>query len=103
MPRRPLAVLLWLTTFAVLSPPLARAECVIRTASEVLQDPGIEVVFSGTVTSVARTGEYGYRATFAVDRVWKNTTSVRCIYVYEEAPKLRDSRPAGHTSCRHAG
>ncbi len=81
---RSLVVSFWLATIAVLSPPLARAECVIRTASEVLQNPSIEVVFSGTVTSVARTGEYGYRATFAVDRVWKGAVSSPfAVYVWE--------------------
>jgi hypothetical protein len=89
MPRRALAVLWWLATISLLSPQLARAECVTRTAQDVLQDSRIERVFSGTVTVVNRTAEFGYRATFAVDRVWKGTTSTPfAVYVYEGSPEV---------------
>jgi hypothetical protein len=73
---------------SVLSSQPARAECITRTAKEVLEDPRIELVFSGTVTVVTRTAPFGYRATFVVDRVWKGAaSSPSAVYVSETAPE----------------
>ena len=68
-------VVLWLAALGTVCSKTVWAECVTRTAIEVLHDPDVEVVFLGTATSVTRTGEYGYRATFSVDRVWKGSVS----------------------------
>src|SRR6516225_3751761 len=84
--RLPFVIVVWLAALGTLSPELATAECVTRSASEVLRDPGVEVVLLGTATSVIRTGEYGYRATFSVDRVWKGSVSnTFSVYVWERS------------------
>ena len=83
-----------LTVLALLSAPLfARAECVRLPAKvmamRVLEDKHFEVVFSGKVVAVTRVAEAGYRATFAVDRVWKGTVTTRFdLYVWELSSEL---------------
>jgi hypothetical protein len=59
------------------------------TAQYVLSSPGVEIVFSGRVVEIARTGDWGYRATFDVDRVWKGTAPRRLdLYVCERAAEM---------------
>jgi hypothetical protein len=79
-----------------LAPRPAHAECFILTAPFVMRESVFELVFSGTVVEVARTGELAYRATFDVDRVWKGSVARRIdLYVWElsaEHPRFE----AGH-------
>jgi len=70
------------------APVAAAAECVRLPAKDmakrVMEDKAYEVVFTGTVVGVIRTSESGYRATFAVERVWKGTVTKRFdLYVWE--------------------
>jgi hypothetical protein len=91
------AISLWLVLGTVLNAQAARAECISRPAKDVLADPQAELVFSGTVTTVKRTAELGYRATFAVDRVWKGTVpSVFDVYVWEMTPETERFRERMH-------
>lgn len=54
-----------------------------------MKDKAYELVFSGAVVEVTRTGDEGYRATFDVDRVWKGSVSKRFdLYVWELAPEI---------------
>ena len=72
------------------------AECFTLTATFVMQESVAELVFSGTVVEITRTGDAGYRATFDVDRVWKGSVPRRFdLYVWElsaERPRFE----AGH-------
>jgi hypothetical protein len=62
-------------------------ECPRTTAQGILHGPG-ELVFSGLVVDVTRTADLGYRATFAVDRVWKGrVTKQFAVYIWELAPE----------------
>jgi hypothetical protein len=73
----------------LLTPLPARAGCLILTAKSVMADKAIPLVFSGTVTEVARSGRTGYRATFKVDHVWKGSVSERInVYVWELAGEM---------------
>ena len=74
---RPLAVSFGIVVASLMTPLSARAECVMVTAKQVLENPGFELVFSGTVIAADSTGEQGYRVTFDVDRVWKGSVSKR--------------------------
>jgi hypothetical protein len=59
------------------------------TAQYVLSSPGIEIVFSGRVVEIARIGDWGYRAAFIVDRVWKGTAPPRLdLYVWERSAEM---------------
>src|SRR4051812_13965663 len=74
---------------AVFARSSAHAECFSMTAQYVLSSPSIEIVFSGRVLEIARTGDLGYRATFDVDRVWKGTAPRRLdLYVWERAAEM---------------
>ena len=91
--RRHLAILLWVVTAILLNSQAVRAECITRPASAVLADSRAELIFSGTVTTVTRTAELGYRVTFAVDRVWKGTVpNVFDVYVWEMTPETEQFR-----------
>jgi len=79
-------VFAFLFTFA---PASTYAECILTTADMLLKRPSSEVVFRGTVVEVTRTADFGYRATFAVDRVWKGSVTKRFdLWVYELAPEI---------------
>jgi hypothetical protein len=68
-----------------------RAECVAYPgqASRFMANAGVRVLFSGTVVTVTRTADEGYRATFDVDRVWKGTVAKRFdVYVWERMPEI---------------
>jgi len=75
-------------------PSLAHAECVRISPKQLLSRPDTELVFSGRVVQVDRTGELGYRATFEVDRVWTGKVPKRLtVYVWElaaETPRFRE-------------
>jgi hypothetical protein len=74
---------------ALLTASSAHAECFLLDAKFVMQDKLVELVFSGTVVDVVRTGEVGYRATFDVDRVWKGTVPRRFdLHVWELDPEI---------------
>ena len=62
------------TVLFAAAPASAYAECILATADLLLQRTSSEVVFSGTVVEVTRTADFGYRATFAVDRVCSSWT-----------------------------
>ena len=49
----------------------ARAECVSVPPKQLLDAPGTELVFSGRVVELTQSGEYGARAKFQVEQVWK--------------------------------
>lgn len=67
----------------VLMPTLARAECIIPSAAWV-NDPAIELVFSGRVDGLNQIGDLGVRVSFKVDRVWKGPVSKRFdLFVYQ--------------------
>jgi hypothetical protein len=86
---RIIAVSVGIVVASLLTALTARAECVIVTAKQVLEDPRNELVFSGTVVAVNRTAELGYRATFDVDGVWKGSVSKRFdLYVWELAAEV---------------
>jgi hypothetical protein len=75
---------------SVLSATSGRAECVILTdeAAVRLKDAS-DLVISGTVIAITRTGELGYRATFDVDRVWKGPLPKQAdVYVWEGGPEM---------------
>jgi hypothetical protein len=60
-------------------------------------EPGdTELVFSGTVVDIARSGDEGFWATFDVDRVWKGEVPTRIdLYVwllYPEVPRFELGR-----------
>lgn len=92
----PVATLAFVLATISVNPGLVRAQCVEREAKDVahlLQEPRIELVFGGTVTSVERTSESGYRATFAVDRVWKGTIpNLFAVYVLVDGSEAADFR-----------
>jgi hypothetical protein len=68
-----------------------------------MQEEVFELVFSGTVVDVTRTGDVGYRATFDVDRVWKGVVPRRIdLYVWELAPEVPRFE-AGHHYVALAG
>lgn len=71
----------------------AAAECVRLPAKDmaklVVEDKRYELVFAGKVVAVTRTAEFGYRAAFEVDRVWKGAvTKSFDLYVWELNPEL---------------
>src|SRR5262249_23150675 len=67
----------------------ARSECFVLTANDLMEGAVYEVVFSGRVVEITRTGPDGYRATFEVDRVWKGSVSKRFdLYIWELAPEI---------------
>jgi hypothetical protein len=69
---------------SLLAAPSARAECVWLSAKDVMEGKLYELVFSGTVMEITRTADFGYRATFYVDRVWKGSVAKRFdLYVWE--------------------
>jgi hypothetical protein len=45
-----------------------RAECITQTAPTILESTLNELVFFGKVTQITRTADFGYRATFDVER-----------------------------------
>jgi hypothetical protein len=64
--------------------PMARAECATQTVASVLEPRSHELVFTGKVIGITRTAPLGYRATFAVDRVWKGSPGKTAhLYVWE--------------------
>jgi hypothetical protein len=69
MSLRCVSVVLTLFANLVLVRPI-HAECIIPGAWW-LQSPAFDVVFSGTVTRIERTGDVTYRATVRVQRVWR--------------------------------
>jgi len=75
-------------------PKVAHAECFVQTAKFVMGEPSIELVFSGQVVEVARSGEWGSRVTFEVNRVWKGSVPERLdLYVRERssnAPRFQE-------------
>lgn len=86
---RPLPVSFGIVVASLATALSARAECVITTAKQVVEEKHNEFVFSGTVVAVNRTAELGYRATFDVDGVWKGSVSKRFdLYVWELAAEL---------------
>jgi hypothetical protein len=81
-----IAVPLGIVVTFILPTPPASAECVRTTARQVMESKHYEVVFSGTVVAITRTADFGYRATFDVDRVWKGTVAKRSdLHVWEMA------------------
>ena len=68
----------------LLAAPSVRAECILLSAKDVMEGKTHELVFSGTVMEIARTADFGYRATFSVDRVWKGSVPRRFdLYIWE--------------------
>ena len=66
----------------------AHGECVVLTADALMKVVS-DVIFAGTVTEITRSGEYGYRARFDVDRVWKGSVSKTFdLYVSEVRGEL---------------
>ena len=96
MNRRLTAVRCAFVAALIVPPRPAHAECFLLTANYVMQQSVFELVFSGTVVEVARTGDLAYRARFDVDRVWKGSVARRIdLYVWElsaEHPRFE----AGH-------
>jgi hypothetical protein len=71
------------STFAV-AVRVAGAECGTQTMASVLEPKSHELVFTGKVVGITRTAPLGYRATFAVDRVWKGSIGKTAhLYVWE--------------------
>jgi hypothetical protein len=68
---RSVAISSAITVVSVVTAPSARGECFVLTAKYVMEAQDVELVFSGTVIHITRSGELGYRATFDVDRIWK--------------------------------
>jgi hypothetical protein len=85
-------LLAWLITARTV-----HAECPTTTAQRLLQGPA-DIVFSGLVIDITRTADFGYRASFLVDRVWKGVAAEQfTVYVWELAPetagfKLKERR-----------
>jgi hypothetical protein len=74
---------------SLVTAPSARGECFVLTAKYVMEAQDVELVFSGTVVDTTRSGELGYRATFAVDRIWKGSVAKRLdLYVSEGASEM---------------
>jgi hypothetical protein len=73
--------------------PLSLNECVLRNGEAVLSDKSLDLVFSGQVAEVTRTGDFGYRVVLEVDRVWRGSVPARfVIYGVEtdgEAPRFK--------------
>jgi hypothetical protein len=66
-----------------------RAECITQTATAILESKLNELVFFGRVAQITRTADFGYRATFEVQRVWKGSTAKHTeLYVWELAPEV---------------
>jgi hypothetical protein len=66
-------------------------ECLPLTAEKALKN---EVVFLGRVVDTSRTAPAGYRATFAVDSVWKGTVSKQfAVHVWEVATETPRFEP----------
>jgi len=76
--------------------PIVGAECVIVPAPQLLSDRQNEVVFSGTVVDLGRSGDAGTRVVFDVERIWKGAVSNRFdLYVWDlaaEAPRFEKGR-----------
>ena len=74
--------------------PRLDAEC-ITPGAWWLQSPGVDVVFTGTVTLIERTGDFTYRATITVHRVWKGKVprevTVDVNEVSAETPRLQNN------------
>jgi hypothetical protein len=95
MTSRSIGIRCAMVVLSILTAPSARAEC-INGGEWWLREKSVELVFSGTVSEISRTGELGYRATFDVDRVWKGNASPRFnLYVWELAPEMSQVE-AGH-------
>jgi hypothetical protein len=76
----------------VLMPTAVNAECVTVTPKMLRDAPSSELVFAGTVVEVTRTGEWGSRATFEVERIWRGKVPKRFdVYMWDlaspEAPR----------------
>jgi hypothetical protein len=57
-------------------------------AKQVMENKLYELVFTGNVVAVTRTADFGYRATFDVDRVWKGVVTKQFdLYVWELSPE----------------
>lgn len=92
-----LRVCLWITLLApFVFAPRVQAEC-ITPGAWWLQSPAFNVVFSGTVTLIERTGDFRYRATITVHRVWRGTAlrevTVDVSELAPETPRLPEQRP----------
>jgi TonB family protein len=73
----------------LLSCSLVHAECVILPARQLLSDARNELVFSGTVAELGRSGEGGSRVVFDVERVWKGAVPNRFdLYVRDTTPEV---------------
>jgi hypothetical protein len=95
MPFRTVGTRLALVVASLLAASSAHAEC-IAAGKWWLQEPTIELVFSGTAVEITRTAELGYRAAFNVDRVWKGAVPKRIeLYVWELASEM-DRVDVGH-------
>ena len=74
-----------------------RAECVKVPPTQLLDAPGTELVFSGRVVEVTESGEYGARASFQVEQVWKGQVpEAFAIFMWygdsAEAPRYEKGR-----------
>lgn len=73
----------------LLAPAPTQAECILHTAKFVMTEPTIELVFSGQVIEIIRVGDFGSRATFDVNRVWKGSVPKRFdLYVWERSAEM---------------
>jgi hypothetical protein len=86
------AILAALSLAGAVVPSTVHAECVRVVSRSLLDNPDAELVFAGKVVQVTSTGDYGLRATFDVDRVWRGKVPKRFdVYVWylasAEAPR----------------
>ena len=85
--KRPLVLTCMTFVYLLTAGMAVHGECITTTAEHLLNGPG-ELVFRGRVVDITRTARLGYRATFAVDRVWKGIVSKQfAVYVWEMAPE----------------
>ena len=74
---------------------MATAQCIIPGAW-LLDEPGVEVVFDGSVAGIDRVTDLGIRTTFNVRRVFRGSSPKRFdVYVYEldvEMPRFERGR-----------
>ena len=82
--RQARAVIVQFSLFVVLMlPSSVRAEC-ITPGHWSLQQPRVELVFSGNVVGINHVADLGIRVTFDVDRVWKGSVPKRFdLYVWQ--------------------
>ena len=82
---------------AVMTPSIARGECIRISPKQLVNAPGSELVFAGDVAQVIRTGEFGAKATFKVRQVWKGNVRERFeVFMWDlasaETPRYEEGK-----------